>query len=296
MKTLTRSFIVIFACTGLALVAFAGPEALPRDSKDKEVMAAPLPPTINWTGFYLGMNAGYTWSDNNSVHTDSVDVFGNPALGAGPAFGVAAAALATFSLDNSNDGFIGGGQIGYNWQFAHFVAGMEADIQGVAGDNGSSTASSTLVAVVPGTGLIQTATVSRSVDYIGTARGRLGFLVTPRLLAYATGGLAYGGVSASTSITQMVTNAPLVPNPYSGTGSFSDTRVGWTFGGGLEWMFLSRWSVKAEYLYYDLGSVSYNVSPLNNFNTSGTLFTTTAPTSSANFNGHIIRGGLNFHF
>ena len=257
-----------------------------------------LPPGCNWSGFYLGLNGGYTWSDDNRVDTDSRDVFGNPGLLGGPIGGVVAAELATFSLSNSHNGFIGGGQFGYNQQFARFVAGVEADMQAEPERPGATRAFSTLpVPGFPGIAYIQSATISnRSVDYIGTVRGRLGFTVTPCLLAYATGGLAYGEVLSRTSITQRVTGPSSVPNPYSGHGSFDNPSAGWTGGGGLEWMFMTRWSIKTEYLYYDLGSVRYNVKPLNNFNTSGTLFTTTAPTSTTKFDGNIVRAGLNFHF
>ncbi len=148
---------------------------------------------------------------------------------------------------------------------------------------------------------MQTASVSRSVDYIGTVRGRLGFLITPTFLIYGTGGLAYGGVTAHTNITQMVTNDPPVPFTYFSSGSFSNTRVGWTAGGGGEWMFLPNWSLKVEYLYYDLGSASFGLSPLVNIGGPGSVvpggvFSTAFPHSSTRFNGNIVRAGVNYHF
>jgi outer membrane immunogenic protein len=92
----------------------------------------------------------------------------------------------------------------------------------------------------------------------------------------------------------------LVPNSidtgvWFGHGSFSDTRVGWTAGGGLEWLFAPNWSAKAEYLYYDLGAVTYGGSPIATF-TGGALFTLNALQSSTRFNGHVVRAGLNYHF
>jgi outer membrane immunogenic protein len=297
MKSLTHLFVVFCACNALALIAFAGPEALPSGKEMKEIAPMPPPPGCHWTGLYLGLNGGYLWTNDNRVDTDSEDVFGNPALGNGVVYGIAAADLATFSLRNSNDGFIGGGQIGYNLEFWRLVAGVEADIQGVFGSDNTTTADSSLkVAGGPTEFLIQTARVRREMPYFGTLRGRLGFAVTPCLLVYGTGGLAYGEVSSRTSITQFITNAPGVPNPYSASGRYENPSVGWTLGGGLEWMFWGRWSVKAEYLYYDLGDVHYRTKPLNNFNFAGTLFTTTQPFSRTSFDGNIVRGGLNFHF
>jgi outer membrane immunogenic protein len=295
MKALTHSLIAIFACAVLTLTGFAGPEPI-RDYKDAKTVV-PGPPRCDWRGFYMGMNAGYTWSENNWVDTVGENVFSNPAIGGSVVASAVAADLATFSLWNDNDAFIGGAQIGYNWQFGSWVAGVETDIQAVGefGDD-SVASSSSPVPGFPGISITQSAVVSRSVDYIGTARGRFGRLVTPCLLAYVTGGLAYGGVSGATGITQDTLGAPAVSNAYSGTGSFSETQIGWTVGTGIEWMFAPHWSVRSEYLYYDLGSVTYNVSPLVNFTNAGLLFTTTAPTSSTNFDGHIVRTALNFHF
>jgi outer membrane immunogenic protein len=133
-------------------------------------------------------------------------------------------------------------------------------------------------------------------DYFGTVRGRIGVLATPTLLVYGTGGLAYGGIHSSTLIGQAIAGAPAVPNIYSAFGSVSNTRVGWTAGGGVEWLFLPNWSIKLEYLYYDLGSVTYGLSPLQNFNSAGTLFTSGASVSRARFTGNIARAGLNYHF
>jgi len=279
-------------------MALAGP-ALAADltTRAPPPVFLPPPPIFTWTGLYLGINAGYTWSNSNTVDTATTDVFGNPGLAGGPAFGVASAALATGSVPAKIDGFIGGGQIGYNYQFNSFVVGIEADIQGVAASNGSTLVFSQAgVAGFPANPIDQNLSSSRRQDYLGTIRGRLGFTITPTVLVYGTGGLAYGQTKSSTSITQIVESDPLLPNHYSSFGSISNSRVGWTAGGGLEWLFAPNWSVKAEYLYYDLGSVTYALSPLQNFNNAGVLFTAGAPVSRARFTGNIVRAGLNYHF
>jgi len=182
-----------------------------------------------------------------------------------PNFSATSALLATFSVSHNNGGFIGGGQVGYNYQFGpNWVAGIEADVQGVAGSSGQVRLASSLANPnFPGEPILQTATVSKQPDWIGTLRGRLGFLLNPTFLLYGTGGLAFGGLSATTNITQVVTNDVGVPSPYFSSGSLSNTRVGWTAGGG-EWMFLPNWSLKVEYLYYALGSESFPLSPLVN--------------------------------
>jgi outer membrane immunogenic protein len=289
-RTLLASVGAI-AVTGAALAADLPSRAPPP-------VFLPPPPIFTWTGLYAGLNAGYTWSNSNTVNTATADLFGNPDLPGGPAFGVASAALATRSVPAKIDGFIGGGQIGYIWQLTNsWVVGLEADIQGIAASNGSTLEfSQATVADFPGNPIDQNLSSRRRLDYLGTVRGRVGFTITPTFLVYGTGGLAYGQTKSSTSITQIVESDPALPNHYSSFGSFSNSRVGWTAGGGAEWLFAPNWSVKAEYLYYDLGSVTYGLSPLQNFNSAGTLFTSGAPVSRTRFTGNIVRAGLNYHF
>jgi outer membrane immunogenic protein len=278
-----------FALTGAAFAA---------DLPSRAPPPVFLPPPPMWTGFYLGMNAGYEWGANNTVNTATADLFGNPVLINGPVYGVASAALATFSQTPQNNGFIGGGQIGYNYQFANsWVVGLEADFDGIANDNGTASRFvSAKVAGGPAEFLTETDTNSRRLNYLGTVRGRIGYLLTPTLLIYGDGGLAYGGIQSSTGIVQSITAAPGVPNPWGAFGGVSSTRIGWAAGGGAEWMFLPNWSAKVEYLYYDLGSVTYGLSPLQSFNNLGVPFTTGASASRTHFNGNVVRVGLNYHF
>ncbi|MBM3564345.1 MAG: porin family protein, partial [Alphaproteobacteria bacterium] len=152
--------------------------------------------------------------------------------------------------------------------------------------------------------IVSALTTSKRLDYIGTVRGRLGWLFTPTLLAYGTGGLAYGGVSVSTSIAQFNNDCAQFPGAcISGaafsSGAFSDTRVGWTVGGGLEWMFWPNWSAKVEYLYYDLGNVSYSagaLTTLGNTIFAGSVVAGVVSQTQTRFNGNIVRAGVNYHF
>ncbi len=273
-----------FFPTTLALALSAG-YAFAADLPSIKSPPVYVPPPL-WTGFYVGVNAGGAWSVNNSVDTISTPLF---PVGLNPLVPPGLAALATASVPvGSSGGFIGGGQIGYNWQFSNsFVAGVEADIQGIARSGGAGTAAASAFVLAP---LISSALSStKTVDYLGTVRGRIGFLPTPTLLAYGSGGLAYGGVDSSTSLFQAGNNG------FVGfaNGGFSDTRVGWTAGAGLEWLFWPNWSAKIDYLYYDIGAVTYSSLAVSPF------FATPAygaPQSTTRFNGHIVRAGLNYHF
>ena len=288
--------ILLASASALALAGTAFAADLP--SRAPPPVYLPPPPT--WTGFYIGINAGYEWGASNSVNTATANLDPGNGLVGETEYNTDSAALATRSVPVSSSGFIGGGQIGYNYQFApSWVAGLEADIDGVAASHSKTAVFSQAITSFAASPIDQTMTSTKNINYLGTVRGRLGWLITPTLLVYGTGGLAYGGANASTSITQFVENNPIfLPNPYGSFGRVSNTRVGWTAGGGGEWMFLPNWSVKVEYLYYDLGSVTYGLSPLANVSTfgGGTLFTLGAPVSRTRFNGNVVRAGLNYHF
>ncbi|MGJ0394717.1 MAG: outer membrane protein [Methylocystis sp.] len=258
----------------------------------------PPPPPPMWTGFYVGLNAGGTWSNSN---TFGISTFApSPFVPLTP-FGVSAfnnlVVLGNGILPINNSGFIGGGQIGYNWQFYNsFVAGVEADIQGIASSN--STASAWLAAptTLAGGPSVVGLSATKSLDYLGTVRGRLGWLFTPTLLVYGTGGLAYGGVRSSASIASFASLAGVgAPYPAFSNGAYSDTRVGWTAGGGLEWMFWPNWSAKVEYLYYDLGSVNYSAG-VRVTTELGTAVWGNISQASTRYNGNIVRAGVNYHF
>jgi outer membrane immunogenic protein len=245
----------------------------------------------SWTGFYVGVNAGGTFSGSSTIALVPSSDFGP--FPSGFASAQAIGAYPTFLSGRRTAGFIGGGQVGYNWQVGPLVAGFEADIQGVPSSR--NTVSATLFNPAPppanfSAPVFGTATVGRRLDYLGTARGRLG-VAFDRALFYATGGLAFGRTDLAYAGTIGFPIAPTVT--LNGTSSVSRTSVGYTLGGGVEYAFWNNWSIKAEYLYYDLGRHSTTI---------GGAFTNFVPatggfsTVSVRDNGHIVRAGLNYRF
>jgi outer membrane immunogenic protein len=261
------------AAIALALPAASAFAADLPSRKEPPVVVAPPPPPPLWTGFYIGVNAGYSWSNSNAISQSYADTLPggfatNAALGNLPGQVLA-----------PNDGFIGGGQLGFNWQFNdRFVVGGEADIQGLTG--GSNSASFI--------GVDTASSFSRSLAQIGTIRGRLGFLATPTLLVYGTGGFAYGQATLTANYYGVWSS------PLQQIDNASRSLVGYAVGGGLEWLFLPNWSVKAEYLYYDLGSLS--TSGVQYSYTSKKIAAISTAQSDTRFNGHIVRVGVNYHF
>ena len=287
---------------GAALVGSAFAADLPSR---KAPVVAPPPMLMNWSGFYLGVNAGGTFGGSNGVQFTGTPLMREISILAPGAFANAAAAAASQNVAvGNNSGFIGGGQLGFNLQFSpFFVAGIEADIQGISGGRGGATQ---VVSVTPfgnpNNPVISIDQARKSLDYLGTVRGRIGVLVVPTLLVYGTGGLAYGGLRSAASITQTISGANGgAAGVGIGAASVSSNRLGFTAGGGLEWMFLPNWSAKVEYLYYDLGRVTYGVgAPTLNpgacITCTGFGMSSAAVIASTRFRGQIVRAGVNYHF
>jgi outer membrane immunogenic protein len=273
------------------------------------VYKAPAPvPACMWCGFYVGLNAGGTWADGNAVAVNSGLV--QDFVTAPASFGAASAAGASGSVPSGNrSGFIGGGQIGYNWQLSSaWLVGFEDDIQGISGNGNGTLGNRTPVGAGGFFGNPDVVTTSiastNKLDYLGTFRGRVGYLFAPSFLVYGTGGLAYGGVKASTTIMQTNNDcsfgfAACIQPATSAGGSFSQTLAGWTAGAGLEWLFARQWSAKVEYLHYDLGSVTFANGLL--VTGSGTFPGAGGPAivssaSSTQFRGDLVRAGVNLHW
>jgi outer membrane immunogenic protein len=176
--------------------------------------APPVAPVCFWCGWYVGGNVGGFWAQDPNVSTGSTPV---QAAATFATESTVAASLANNNIGGKQSGFIGGGQIGYNLQLAPaWIAGVEADIQGLSNSNGGGAV--TVTSGVPGfptEAFTSTTAVSKHVDYLGTVRGRFGVLLNTNTLLYGTGGLAYGGVHAATSITQ--TDTGILPGPASVT-------------------------------------------------------------------------------
>ncbi len=296
MKKLLISAAALALTAGSALAA-----DLP--ARKAEPLLPPPPPPM-WTGFYVGLNAGYNFAANGDVRSWNATI---TPLNGGP--------LGTlidpgpFSLGgsqgHSQNGFLGGAQIGYNYQWgSNFVFGVETDIQG-AGVRGSSRVGSLVSTQYSAGGVTLnlnaagSSEVNAGLDYLGTVRGRVGYLFTPTMLVYGTGGFAYGGAYArvtqigSTAANVAIAGVPFLvfaPNSWLGGGQQNQLLTGWTAGGGLEWMVMPNWSLKAEALYWDLGrmnvqTASFSFPPL-----------TAVGVTSVSYSGVAARAGVNYHF
>lgn len=252
-------------------------------------------PAFSWTGFYAGLNAGYGFDASSSG--------GATVIGTSAASGIIAngadPGLVAFSNRNADNGFSGGGQVGYNYQFtpgSGVVAGVEADAQ-YLGFGSNRSAASFVGTPNPDLTFVNPNGLS-SLDYFGTVRGRLGYAFD-RTLVYGTGGFAYGGGGGSSFG---------LPNRSSDT-----FRTGWAAGGGVEYAlpsdsFLnffksSAVTVKIEGLYVSLDRNSTNgVFASSNatgaqYSVSGTGYAAaTGTTSRRSDEFAVVRAGLNYKF
>ena len=235
MKLLMVSAAMI---TGLCVSIAASASDLPHRPGP-----AVTPPAFTWTGFYIGVNAGLGWGNSGSISVQ------DPRIG-------------TVNMNTtSKTGFVGGGQIGYNWQHERWVFGLETDIQY------SDLRSGVAWAAYEWFGYS-----SSNSQYFGTVRARAGYAFV-RTLIYLTGGLAYGGLNG---------------NWWHG----STSNQGWTLGGGIEYAFTDNWTGRVEGLYVNLNAPQHSAS----FSRTGPLGGVYGVSGSSGDGGGIVRAAVNYKF
>jgi len=272
-----KKVVLAAALGGISTLAIAS-SAMAADLPSRKappVFAQPAPPPIfTWTGYYVGLTAGYAFNGHNDYTT-----FGNTA---GTVTAIGTGARPGFIRNNSN-GFTGGGEIGYNYQIpgtsylgnGGIVVGLEADAAYVG----------------PGSSAIYGSTAGSSIfhsrtEFLGTVRGRVGYAFD-RVFVYGTGGFAYGGVDNRADFYDAA-------GINTFTGSRSTMKTGYAYGGGIAYaipttsfvnfMHSGAVTLKAEYLHYDLGSTNMLIS-------SGTG---ASYTSRVKTQGDLVRAGIDY--
>ncbi len=272
MKQALVATMSLFSLAGVAMAA-----DLP--SKKAAAPATPPPAVATWTGFYIGAVGGYAWNTGGY----GVSVGGAPGGISTPTQNVIAR-----SLRGGSSGVTFGGEAGYNVQMdPSWVGGVEGDLS-YANLGVSSRKVGVALFGAPNPPKLVTTTGSDSLNWMGSLRGRVGYLPTSTILVFATGGLAVGGPSAKLGVATSGGFSPA--DTYSMVASSSGARLGWIAGAGVEVIVAPNWSVKAEYLHYDLGSPSLSLARPN----------ATPPGFTAvgapGFKGDIVRVGVNWKF
>jgi outer membrane immunogenic protein len=268
MKRLLLASVGLLALTGAETAAAADvPPAViyPAGYPVGSPLVPPVvAPRFTFTGFYVGGTIGGAAGSSKYKETPS-GAFVTLAPAAIPYI----TAVGTSSL--APRGVIGGAEIGYNWQFGHFVLGFETDFSGW-----DMSASTGVTPRFP----TPSSTTSVSSSWLFTARPRLGF-ANGNMLTYVTGGLAVTNFSLSQSIL-LAGAGPVL------TGASSTTEAGWTAGFGIEYAVTRDWWIKGEYLYVSFlnQSASQVVPPFPAF--TGTV--------TGNLTGSIARAGFDYRF
>ncbi len=255
---------------GLAVLGLTAFAAVAANAAGLYSYEGPYGPAPIWTGFYLGVNAGYGWGSSNASTTTEFAPTNYWFASSVPL--VNGAGTGTVSAD----GFVGGGQAGYDWQFGHLVLGAEADF-GSFNLNGSRTAGANYICCAGSFQMTQ----SVNADWLLTARARLGWAAN-RWLVYGTGGVAVTDLS----------HRSIFADTFGAAENVNDSamKVGWAAGAGLEYAFSPNWSLKAEYLHLEFGSVS-SISILGGAAASFP----TRMFHSADLDTDIARAGINYH-
>jgi outer membrane immunogenic protein len=260
----------------LAGAALAALIASPAMAADLPVKAPPIvAPVYDWTGFYVGINGGYSFGRSNTDFNF-------------PGFPVVSG---QFNIN----GALAGGQAGYNWQVnPRFVVGVEGDLQWARQSGTLEIADGPFCTTIVGGALLTrcvtaSAALEQRLNWFGTGRVRAGVLAAPYLLLYATGGIAFGEIE--NNVTLAITSVSTGPNGTNTTvataaGSTNNNRIGWTVGGGMEFMLHGPWTAKFEYLFVDYG----------NFTNTYTLAGVPVLTTSTHMIDNVVRFGLNYRF
>jgi len=250
MKLSSLAATALLGASSLAFVA--GP-----------ALAQPAPGTSDWSGPYVGLNAGWN-STNTSVSPSSATTnqLSGVNAGAGPVT-VPPATFSTLPMDLSNQSWAAGGQVGFNHQMGHWVVGLEGDMDALGGRSrqfsnyalpATSLTSANAVTIARGT----------EPDWTASVRGRVGW-ATGRLLIYGTGGLGLADARQTAFYTYAPTVTPGVAaanpgtafGPYGNASSADQVMVGYTAGGGAEFALNRAVSVGAEYRHSDYGNASF---------------------------------------
>jgi outer membrane immunogenic protein len=245
------------------LIVTSATSTYAADMPAAPIYKSPPPAARSWTGLYLGGDVGLRVAGvDTSVTSATLTTFGGPPnnllmppLCASPGvFGVQPGPCPPNGASLNNTSFRAGLYAGYNWQFgAQWVAGFEEDWAW------ADRSKSLIGAFYPGgdAGLVPglaDASFSVRTTWDASARGRMGFLVTPDLLVYATGGAAWLHMEATsacpTDVGQACSPGAAVPSVITN----SATRLGWTIGGGMEARLWANWFVRGEYRYSDYGT------------------------------------------
>ena len=237
----------------------------------------PSPVMPTWAGFYVGAHAGWGWGDASATASSSAPVGALPGI---------SSVFVPANYDVGTDGAVFGGQIGYNWQAGNWVIGVEGDFSGT-GMSGFQSQAVTLNPLLEFGLTGGTSFMSQDINWLASARARLGYAWGPSLL-YVTGGAAWADIDyrADANPAGFLSGCCAFP------ASFGNTQSGWTVGGGFEHMITANWTVRGEYLYYSFDGAT-GTAPVKITNDA---ISSKATYAFGHLDLHVVRLGVNYKF
>jgi outer membrane immunogenic protein len=271
-RTIVASLTAAGLCVGFSAAASAADLGSPAPAP-VYTKAPIVEPAYNWTGLYLGGNAGRARESASGI-SDFIDTGVPPSVN-------------PQSNSFSSVGFVGGGQIGYNWQVApNWVLGAEGDWDWLRTNYKLCRQTDDEVCFDAGRGF---ESISSQTKWLATARARAGVTVD-KFMFYGTGGAAWGSIQSTESLNCLVGGCGTSSGKLASSSSITQTKAGWAAGLGVEGMLARNWSIKAEWLHVDLGHLSNTLTTVGNAN-SGTQ----SAVWSRDERFDMLRVGVNYH-
>jgi outer membrane immunogenic protein len=255
---------------------------------DLPAKAVPIPAPVivnDWSGFYLGGHFGYGWGRDPFVENTGSIFTGS--------FSVSIPNITVSGIDSQ--GYLGGFQAGYNWQWQQWVGGLEIDLSAtdIKGSNSGRGSASGVDFIFGSISTTQVIGRADKFDLLASARARIGFLMMPNWLLYGTGGLGWTRLTQDFSTTSSTSSA-IGTTTVTTSASTPVSLFGWVAGGGVETNFLaSNWLFRVEYLHYDFGKTGGTSTTTS---TTGAAPVVGASRTADNITVDVVRGGLSYKF
>jgi outer membrane immunogenic protein len=255
------------------------------------VTIAPFAQAEQWAGPYFGFDVGH---GHAQTETSNVGTPGNFAgVGGGAVASVAQANNLTRNYDATPKGNTFGAHLGHNWSAGKILLGLESDIQFSSLKNTTESSVVSPVEGFPGRPLTGTLRQKSKIDSLATLRGRIGY-VSDQWLFYGTAGLAIARVNTRLNYQGSYRLEPAIVFDELNAGN-SETRTGFVLGAGAEYAVAKNWTVRAEYLHYDLGKSSQRYDITSRVDATGFMANASA-LAKTDWTVNMVRIGLNYRF
>jgi outer membrane immunogenic protein len=250
----------------------------------------------DWSGFHAGLDFGYGSGQTRTTMTGSAS-YANPESSESGQLAAAMANAVPTGIDTSPTGYAGGLSLGYNWRSGPLVYGLEADLLGTTIRKSGNADGSSPISGFPWNDLSSTLHQENRIDNLKMLRARLGY-GRDNWLLYATAGIVLAEVRSRLAATEYIQGEiGNITSTLPGSISTKGERFGWTVGFGLEYAVTENWSLRTDYLYYNLGnSLTHTSFTSYQTDSSGAPYASATADLKTTWSGNLVTMGLNYRF